>query len=254
MMNQPVPSDITRTRTSTQHPIFLLLNSEVLKNVGNVIKFKVLMKQIFILFSLLLLIFSGCDKRIPMPKEDWQNICGRAKGIEIYRAKVPAEWLRNEPEVVSDDTTRSICEFSINDQDGNIRITIHNFPSDTMEKRIPPMMQVSRWKRQFEEIDNSSFNLGAESHGGFAGLNFQATGIMKGQRTTVLAWIMQMAPEHYRNLSYPKTGEQTTSFAQMRSDYSIKAVGNPVSVEKHKNAITSFAKSFELIKEIPTRS
>ncbi len=54
---------------------------------------------------------------------------------------------------------------------------------------------------------------------------------------------MQLSPIHFRNLAH--------SNRQLRSDYTIKATGAPDSIDRHREDIEQFARSFELIEELP---
>lgn len=70
----------------------------------------------------------------------------------------------------------------------------------------------------------------------------------------VLGWSLQLSPEHYRMLSHPSSAENEDKYQQMRADVTIKAVGPKALTEKHRTKIMAFARSFELIEEIPVRS
>ncbi len=182
----------------------------------------------------LLLLITGCADQ-PTATPSLQMIDGRVRGLPIYRAEVPHHWHRQDPsaETPLDDTTQPICEFSIDEQ---IRITIHNFP----DQKIPPTAQVTRWKRQLNFITTDTTPV---AWGGFAGLQFYG----EDKNSAVLAWAMQIAPEHYRTLSKP-----SEKYRQMRADYTIKVTGPTDLIESHRNEIISFANSFELIEAIPT--
>jgi len=64
---------------------------------------------------------------------------------------------------------------------------------------------------------------------------------------------MLIAPEHYQQLQTKEPPDIAYRMRQMRSDFTIKAVGWRDALEKHKDEIVMFANSFELIEEIPTR-
>lgn len=203
--------------------------------------------------------FTGCQPN--SNTETSSTIAARDDGLDptrpiIYRAKVPTDWLRQDPpqkESIAD-TKKSICEFLIKEDGDSIKITIHNFPTHSIEERIPPIAQVNRWKRQFESIDPAGMEVKPQAFGGFVGLFFEATGTMQGKSITVLGWSMQLAPEHYRSFAWEYYREKDPKFLQMNADYTIKVLGNPSLVAKYKQQITKFARSFELIEEIPTRS
>ncbi len=206
----------------------------------------------YAIFTLFFLIF-GCAY-----SEDglaWQVICGRDEGqgldrvvrYPLYRAKVPKDWIRKDSTESVADTTRPLVEYSI---DGNIVVTVHNFPADALEKRIPPEAQIERWKRQ---LNGEEEVLKPQAHGGFAGLALCAVRRSDNNCSAVLGWAMQLAPEHFQNLQLAGTEEEMRHFRQMRSDYTIKAKGPPDLIEQHKSMIELFADSFELIEELPTR-
>ncbi len=136
---------------------------------------------------------------------------------------------------------------------GDIKITIHNFPADSSEKRIPPSAQVERWKRQFAVLNPLESFSTPQAYAGYFGLQFEGTGVISEIPTTTLAWAMQMDPRHYSNLTakqqyHPK---EKGYLQQMAADYTIKAMGPPESMAEHRDAIVNFAHSFELIQEIP---
>lgn len=170
------------------------------------------------------------------------EICGRDH-IPLYRVRAPADWQVKKPDVNEslDDTKKSLCEFQIYDGSDEIRITIHNFPSNSIEERIPPSAQILRWKRQFSEIDPLSVSTTPQSFAGFAGAFFESAGKINEIETTMFGWSMQIAPEHYRRLNENE---------QMRSCITIKAMGPTDFMEKNRSELLSFSRSFELIDEI----
>lgn len=213
-------------------------------------------------FVLLLLV--ACGSQVVEDLPAWQEIAGRDEADvtgriirrPVYRARVPDDWRRVDPEpsVSIFDSKLSLVEFFIDDPEGELRITVHNFPSENAQQRIPAEAQLMRWKRQLGAQDPSASRVTPQAHGGFAGLYLQATGTMDGQATTFLAWSMLLDMEHYRVLSsLPGGAEEQRFFKQMRADYTIKASGPPQVVERHRPAIEAFARSFELIEAIPSR-
>lgn len=214
------------------------------------------MKQIFFILLVLACLFANCSSPPPShPTTQKREIMGR-ENIPIYQAQVPNTW-DSEPPLLPPliyDTTQPIATYLIKEQEAIIRITVHNFPSDQIETRIPPQTQVARWKRQFSKIDPTTLSITPQAYGGFSGLLFEAMGTLKGKETAVMGWSMQLAQEHYRNLSYPYSPNEKLLFKQMRSDYTIKAVGDPSLMKRHKKQILKFARSFELIHEIPINS
>jgi hypothetical protein len=215
---------------------------------------------------LIFLFLSGCsDQNSLSPQQRSQEINGRDEGAAdfyrapIYRVKTPLGWIRKDPSPNSSiaETTKALCEFYIPGEEGNsIRITVHNFPYQTATERIPPQAQTARWKRQFTNVDPTSFSLIPQSFSGFAGLLFEATGTLNGLPTTTLGWSMQLAPEHDRVLSYQmqthdKEDPAQYVWTQMRADITLKAQGPTEAMQQQHASIMAFARSFELIQEIP---
>jgi len=211
------------------------------------------MKLIFTFYHFcILLFFSACSSE---KKQETSfavhEICGREfKSAAIYRVKAPFQWQFHGPEITENlsDTKKPLCEFFIQEDRHEIRITIHNFPSKTIEDRIPPSAQIIRWKRQFEEFNPLTVSTLPQSFGGFVGAFFEASGKIEGAGITMLCWSMQIAPEHYRRLS-GNVSEQSKN-EEIRSCYTIKAMGPVVLIEKNRKTIINFARSFELVNEI----
>ncbi len=197
-----------------------------------------LMRVIFTL----LLAFASCS-RTPVPGHPWQEIAGR-DGYPVYRARVPQEWKRGDPLTTAymTDTTMALCEFVVGD--GAVKIVVHNFPSDSLTQRIPPMAQIVRWQGQMGVTSSTDSQVCSVSHGGFTGLRLAADGI--------LAWAMQLSPAHYRALQLPGSPAEQSFFRQMRSDYTIKVTGPQAILQRHRADIEAFAMSFELIQEVPS--
>lgn len=214
------------------------------------------MKRFKFLILMCVSLFVGCDSPQLPPKALTIDIAGRNDDTSldrpiIYQLKLPPHWIYKPIENQSlTDTTLPIAEFYIRENEESIRITLHNFPTDQMEKRIPPVAQLNRWKGQFEKLDQPSLIVKNQSFGGYQGLYFEALGEMKNASTRVIGWSMQLAPEHFRMLSRltPKIIEKRHH--QMRGDITIKAVGPNELMKKNKIALTSFARSFKLIDEI----
>jgi hypothetical protein len=206
--------------------------------------------------TLFLFVLTACNQDTsPLPASNWQLIAGRDEGQAaerplLYRACVPSNWIRQDPSTSASiaDTTKSICEFYIQEEGQNIRLTIHTFPIIQGHMRIPPQAQIARWKKQFEELDPLASHILPESHGGFSGLYFEGQGILQGSPTKVMGWSMQLASGYERQLSQ---GQQPLDRLK-RADYTIKASGPPVLMDTHRAAIMAFARSFELIDELPS--
>lgn len=216
----------------------------------------------FTLLALLFLLLAcSSEERSGDKKFNWQEISGRDEGNgdisreAIYRAKVPEKWMRQDPDVMESifDTKKANSEFIIKDPDGDVRVVVHNFPSVTIQDRIPPVAQVSRWKRQFSILDPVSLREDPYAHGGFAGIYFEASGVIEGKRQAYIGFAMQLDNEHYQVLSQQRNNSENTLTRQKCADYTIKASGLPDSIEKYRREIQAFARSFELIEEIPVR-
>lgn len=195
------------------------------------------------IFVLFLSLFVGCSEQPTSPSYTSQIICGRTQA-PLYRAKVPMHWSRQDPhpEALAD-TRNGLCEFHLIDKEGLVRVVVHNFPYEKREQSIPPEAQVARWKRQFSSLDTIASSATPDGRGGFVGLFFEGSGILNSQETTVLAWAMQLAPEHYSKLNKDQP--------ELWADYTIKATGPSDLVGKHREEIILFAHSFELITELP---
>lgn len=209
-------------------------------------------------FSITLAIFlgitlQGCKPTDPfIARATYQQIDGRDRSGPLYRARVPTGWERKDPAPGESlaDTMKALCEFHFAEGGQSVRITIHNFPADNFDARIPPGAQVARWKRQFAALNPTDAVVVPQSHGGFAGLLLEATGTMDGKAMTMLGWSMQLAPEHYRVLMVLNDRYSR----QMAADYTIKAIGDQELIKIKRDQIIDFANSFELVKEIPVRT
>lgn len=204
----------------------------------------------------------GCQEATS-EQPSMQEFLGRDDGlasprVAIYRAKVPKNWRRIDPAANESivDTTKPLCIFQIeNDISNPILITIYNFPLEENTKGIPANAQLARWRNQLSEVDPLSIQVKPCSHGGFSGIRFLATGSLNNKPTTMLAWAMNLAPNHCSSLSnslaYTQDNLEILELRQMRADYTIKAIGNPDAMQNHHQEIEDFANSFELIREIP---
>lgn len=205
------------------------------------------------LTTLSLCFLASCNTSSP-PSTLCQSVKGRDEDGSrdrplLYQAFTPLHWLRKDsPETESiKDTTKSICEFYIQEKDQSIRITIHTFPIEKNFPRIPPIAQVSRWKKQFEEADPLSIQVIPDAHGGFSGLFFEGQGLLKGVLTQVMGWSMQLSEFYVRQF----TKDQLHFNHRQCADYTIKASGPPELMKKHHADLLAFARSFELIEELP---
>jgi hypothetical protein len=195
-----------------------------------------------------------------------QEISGRESApaqarFPVYRVRAPAAWIRRDP-LPDDplaDTRKALVEFIIQDfkKDSEkdpkdvVRLWIHNFPTDSINQRIPPMAQKERWQRQFETFYPHDTDCYPEAFNGYAGVRFFIKGSANGCEKSVLAWALLIDTQHYQALAFARTAKEETLYKQMRADVTIKAEGPPEVLEQHKQEIIAFAHSFELIEEIP---
>lgn len=208
-----------------------------------------------------ILFFSSCEKQETSSPQNhisfnWQKITSRDEGdpssrYPLYDAKVPSDWIRIDPisEQSIADSRIPLVEFTIKENSNTVKIVVHNFSSESVDKRIPPLSQITRWKNQCNA--NGPIEIKPESHGGFTGLFLECEGSLdKRSEIIVLAWAMQLAPEYYQRL------RQTNNFfsRQESADYTIKVTGPKELLNKHREAIISFANSFELINALPAKS
>lgn len=207
---------------------------------------------------ILMLLLSSCtasDSEMRLPSDAVHEIAARdrtGKNSVLYRVKAPVQWIRRDslPDENLADTTKPLCEFIIFEEGETIRISVHNFPSESAENRIPPAAQVQRWEKQFSSFAAEGKTVKPQSFSGYSGLLFKGIGLMGEKEHMVLAWSMQLPLNHYQAFSQPSNAPQKYH-AEIHADITIKAVGPVPLMEKHEEAIVSFARSFELIEEIP---
>ena len=227
------------------------------------------MKFNFILTTIALaLLLNSCSENPTLPSIPMQEIKGRdydGQRFDVYRIRAPTDWIRRDtfPEESLLDTKKSICEFLIPHGNESIRITIHNFPSESIDQRIPPAAQVARWQRQFEIMYPEESGITPQAFSGYTGLKFKGVGRLKPeinnapstqQDTTVVGWSLQIGKDHYRTLSHPPKPSENNLYREMRADVTIKAQGSKELMQEHEEDIITFARSFELIEEIPSSS
>lgn len=213
-----------------------------------------LIKNIPRLFILSIFLLTSCNTNPSASPPNREFFTGRDDGQSqdrplLYRALVPSHWIRQDtsPSESTVDTTKSICEFYIHENDQSIRLTIHTFPIIPGQMRIPPRAQIARWKRQFEELNLLATQVNPDSYSGFSGLFFEGEGILNGKPTKMMGWSMQLASVYERQLSQARKPLDRCKCA----DYTIKASGSPEMMNKHRTALLAFARSFELIDELP---
>ncbi len=208
------------------------------ENKNNMLLFASFRRNIlhYLLSIFLLFLFIGCDSPKPPVSDTWQQMAGRnADAQPIYRTIVPSHWQRLPPQPNLEDTMKPICEYSIANE---IRLTVHNFPSEQLSQRIPPEAQVKRWQRQA-----GAGTLSHQCQNGFVGLRLETD--------ELIAWAMQLDPELYLSLSGPNASDHDR---ERRSDYTIKIGGPKSLLEIHRNDLETFTNRFELINPILTDS
>lgn len=195
-------------------------------------------------YLILFLLCVSCQNSAQSPH--FNSIYGR-NHQNIYRAQIPEKWKRLDPAFDQDlsNSMLPICSFQIED----ILLTVHNFPSNTLEERISPKAQIERWKTQ---ISSTNYNIEPYAHGGFGGYRLEAHGQKEKKLIALLAVSMQLTPVLYRTLLYPSNLQETHNFPEMRSDYTLKAMGPAEQIEAHREEINAFFDSFELIDPIGT--
>ena len=223
-----------------------------------------MMSMKFSALSFILILLASCNPNSPIPENPkadsiLETIKGRDEAkddlrrIQVYHIQTPKSWIRKDPlpDHSITDTKEALVEFIIKENQDLIRISIHNFPYDKSEERIPQIAQVTRWQNQFQHLEKELSSITQDSFNGYSALVFEGVGVMDGEKKQMLAYAMQLPKVHFNALLHPKEINKIVLYRQMRGDVTIKAVGNDDLMEKHKDAIIAFAKSFEMIEEIP---
>ncbi len=167
------------------------------------------------------------------PDNQWQEILGRDEGEvrrPVYRVLVPVEWERIETRGSVLDSTLPLVTYFF---DG-LTIHIHSFPC----MPIPPEAQVERWARQCK----GPIRVEPVAHGGYYGLYLQ--------NSQMLAFALSLDRRHSLTLSR----FDDPHFEQMGAPATIKVIGPSDRLRLHRTDIEAFARSFELIQEIPCAS
>ncbi|MCP5469936.1 MAG: hypothetical protein H7A36_05470 [Chlamydiales bacterium] len=198
----------------------------------------------FILLALCLTACKKCPDKVPPftrhPIQGREEVLKSGKILRrpLYQVKVPAGWQRNLIETSLSDTTCPNALFEVED----VTVTLHTFPTESLTQRIPPSLQVERWRSQ----ESRDGHVEEVRHDGFSGLFFETP--------TTLAWSYQLDPELYQALAFlGRTEEENAYFHQMRSDFTIKATGPAEQIEKHRDEILFFADNLELFQAIPAK-
>lgn len=204
----------------------------------------------YIVIMCFLAFLNCCNSASPQSKIKTGIIGGRDSArTPLYRVKLPAEWkeIGIDPLVDLADSTQPIAQYELHEGCNKIQVVIHNFP---FNDQIAPQLQVERWQKQFNPDFPLHYNSVPQAFSGYTGLLFEGTGRIKNSAQKVMAWALNIGTVHYRTfLSNPSALN-----LQKRADVTIKINGPPELMQKHKATILEFARSFELIEEIPTRS
>lgn len=213
-------------------------------------KFSFTYFNFFLTLVFFVLSVSSCKSHSTGIKSQSVTIPGR-QNPKLYEVEVPKSWIiqQSHSNGYEQDTTLPLIEFFINDADDQIRITIHNFPNQKLEKRIPPMQQVERWKKQFSPL--TFYTLLNQSFAGFVGVLLEGEGWMQNKKISMLAWSMQLDQTLYQHLDKILTYQESMLLREIQSDITIKAVGPKSLIDKYKKEIIQMALSFKLIDEIP---
>lgn len=203
---------------------------------------------LYLCFIFLTFLVSSCENT---PEEQLQiiEVKGRSERarltpkLETYRMMVPQGW---EIEFPPDedpllDTTMPLLTLRF----GDVVAVFHNFPAESLEQRIPPIAQVTRWKKQFESLSEPTLQIFPFATSGFTGLQFEAVGIQKNEPIKVLAWSMQLTPELFQRL--PEHA------SQQKGDWTLKASGPPDQLEMVQEDLFRVARSIELLEELSQR-
>lgn len=206
--------------------------------------------------TLFLLLLVSCHSPSSTSSQ-WYFIAGRNEENSLHRPLLyhilaPSHWICQTPlkseSIV--DTTKPNCTFYIQEGGQSIRITIHTFPFQSLQMRISPLAQITRWKKQFKELDPLWNKMAPISWGGFHGLYFEGQGLVQNEPIRVMGWSMQLASGYVHQLNLNK--HLLDHWKQ--ADYTIKASGPPILMEKHRLSILAFAQTFEFIDELPPPS
>lgn len=171
-----------------------------------------------------------------------------AKPPEIWRLEVPKTWKRIDPQELSTDTRLPNLSFEIQGEKAPILITLHNFPAEQLQERVPISMQITRWKRQLTNLDEVSLREVPFTQSGYRGLLLTAKGEKEGKSHAFIAVALQMDNELFEALRV-ESAERQTQFMnrQRRSDFTLKAQGDPEDLVLHEEDILNSFESFELI-------
>lgn len=205
-------------------------------------------------------ILASCEQSTSKPALVWQEIAGRDNQPEsgaiirypLYRIKIPQEWQRVDPEPHQSiaDTTLPLVTYLIKTPDGEIKFTVHHFPPLTSKKGIPPLAQVNRWKGQFDELEATHNSLEPQAFSGFVGWKFDAEGLLHESATAMLAWALELSPEHGTKIIPFGTAEERRYSLQIKADVTLKFVGPASAVALQRKVLINAARTFELIPDL----
>ncbi len=182
----------------------------------------------------------------------WSRVELPNSAFQLYRFMPPENWKRvDSGEPAAADSREPIAHYQLQLDGEQVDLTIHNFPIDTLDERIPPEAQIARWKQQIDEMNLSTVQVKPQAFGGFVGLLLQAEGIKQRKPLAMMAWTMQLAPQFYTALELLDTPEKHSFTRQLHADFTIKIVGSPSLLAREKEKIERSARTFALLDELP---
>lgn len=181
---------------------------------------------------------AACDVDHDASRTVVDTISGREQQNDLWHIRRPVEWTLKDASPSLRDSRLANKEYEIEDA---ISLVIHSFPSQTIEKRIPPLAQVQRWKAQFDRSPPPQFHLSPQAFSGYAGFLLEGEGRIKGKEVRMLAWALSLSPKAYFSLKNPES----------RSEITIKVVGSEEMVNLHEESILKAVRTLGLIEAIP---
>ena len=202
-----------------------------------------------------LFLLTSCSEAKNDHRYQWQKIAARneEKSLNrplVYQALLAKQWKKIPIPFDQSiyDSKLAVCQFLIEETKPELSLFLHTFPFNKGQMRPSPQAQIERWKRQFEAATSLEMEVTPFSCNGFCGLKLIAEGKMKGKPVQMIAYAMQLAEEHRREIELSLSPLDRYKLA----DYTIKIVGPLLDLQRHKEDIEKFAQSFEFIDELTT--
>jgi hypothetical protein len=202
-------------------------------------------------------IYLGVSKNThSKPLKPWHLIRGRSSTDSlapfIYRLRLPIGWQCMPKEAFFLDTREPIAVVHKEAKEGEVIITIHNFPFEHVQERISPDAQLVRWRRQLKQFNELSSDTCLQAFSGYHGLLFEGSGVLEnGEEEAILAWALKLGDEPYYSIKEHEDSLDNILYKNLLSDVTIKARGPKQLIEKWREEIISIARSFETIEELP---